>query len=144
MCIIRQAMLLFIMENRYIIYYCRYIIYYLTYLIYMISEINYIFVFVLTFVLSIYCLCRSRTPLEPGLKLVVTLRYLATGNSYKSLEYSFRVSNSTISQFIPQVCAAIYEEYREELFGLPQNNKGWRALASEFSTKWNFHHCVGP
>ena len=88
-------------------------------------------------------MCRSRTPLEPGLKLVVTLRYLATGNSYKSLEYSFRVSNSTISQFIPRVCTAIYEEYREELFGLPNDDDGWRALASDFSSKWNFHHCVG-
>ena len=31
---------------------------------------------------------RYRGPLEPGLQLVITLRYLVTGNSYKSLQYS--------------------------------------------------------
>ena len=87
--------------------------------------------------------CRSRGPLKPGLKLVIKLRYLATGNSYKSLEYSFRVSNCTISLFVPQVCSAIYNEYREELFGLPENSAQWRALAEKFGSRWNFHHCCG-
>ena len=34
---------------------------------------------------------RFRRPLEPGLKLAIALRYMATGNSYHSLQYSFRV-----------------------------------------------------
>ena len=47
---------------------------------------------------------RYRKPLEPGLKLAITLRYLASGNSCKSLQYSFRVAHNTISLFIPEVC----------------------------------------
>ena len=35
-----------------------------------------------------------REPLEVGLKLAATLRFLATGNSYPSLQYSFRVENA--------------------------------------------------
>lgn len=81
--------------------------------------------------------------MEPGLKLVITLRYLATGNSYKSLEYDFRVANSTISLFIPQVCQAIYDEYKEEVFTMPEDTDGWREVANKFSTRWNFHHCLG-
>ena len=30
-----------------------------------------------------------RKALEPGLRIAITLRYLATGNSYKSLMYGF-------------------------------------------------------
>lgn len=40
-------------------------------------------------------------------KLEITLRFLATGDSYKSLEALYRVGNSTISGFIPTVCSEI-------------------------------------
>lgn len=40
-------------------------------------------------------------------KLEITLRYLATGDSFKSLEYLFRVPETTISKFIPYVLTAI-------------------------------------
>ena len=50
---------------------------------------------------------KFRKALPAGLKLAVTLRYLATGNSYRSLQYGFRVAFNTISKFIPEVCQAI-------------------------------------
>nr|CAH7747431.1 unnamed protein product [Callosobruchus chinensis] len=40
-------------------------------------------------------------------KLEITLRYLATGDSFKSLEYLFRVPETTISKFLPHVLTAI-------------------------------------
>jgi len=48
-----------------------------------------------------------RKPLSPGLKLAITLRYLATGDSYKSLAYGFRVAPNTIVSIVPEVCQAI-------------------------------------
>lgn len=49
-----------------------------------------------------------RQAINAKTKLEVTLRYLATGNSFKSLEFVFRVSKYTISKFIPDTCGAIY------------------------------------
>jgi hypothetical protein len=39
----------------------------------------------------------------------LTLRFLATGESYHSLSFQFCVGISTISNIIPEVCSAIYE-----------------------------------
>lgn len=46
-------------------------------------------------------------------KLYCTLRFLATGDSYRSLMYLFRISDSTISLFIPEVCRAIIQVLKE-------------------------------
>lgn len=54
-----------------------------------------------------------RNALSPKLKLEITLRYLATGDSYKSLQYLYRVSKSSICSFLPDVFEAIYEGLKE-------------------------------
>ncbi|XP_034034854.1 putative nuclease HARBI1 [Thalassophryne amazonica] len=84
-----------------------------------------------------------RKALEPGLKLAITLRFLATGNSYKSLQYGFRVAHNTISMFIPQVCQAIIEELSDEVLMCPDTPEGWKQVAQQFYNCWNFPHCVG-
>lgn len=40
---------------------------------------------------------RLRIPIPPKIRLAITLRYLATGDSYRSLHYLFKVSASAIS-----------------------------------------------
>ena len=42
-----------------------------------------------------------RKPLDPGLRVAITLRFLATGDSYYSLGYAFRVAHNTISGIVP-------------------------------------------
>ena len=49
-----------------------------------------------------------RKALDRGLSLALTLRYMVTGNSYKSLQYGFRVAHNTISVIIPETCEAIF------------------------------------
>ena len=84
-----------------------------------------------------------RKSLEPGLKLAITLRFLATGNSYKTLQYGFRVAHNTICGFIPQVCQAIIEELSDEVLMCPDTPEGWKQVAQDFYNRWNFPHCVG-
>ncbi|KAH8033671.1 hypothetical protein HPB51_015017 [Rhipicephalus microplus] len=43
-----------------------------------------------------------RSAISAAERLAITLRFLATGNSYQSLSYSFRVGKLTISQLVPK------------------------------------------
>lgn len=56
-----------------------------------------------------------RMAISSRVKLEITLRYLATGDSFKSLEYLFRVPECTISKFLPEVLTAISEVLRPYL-----------------------------
>ena len=86
---------------------------------------------------------RFRKSLAVGLKLAVTLRHLASGNDYASLEYTFRVSRSAVSKFVPLVCDAIIKTYGPEFLKCPTNADEWKEVAKEFSAKWNYHNCIG-
>ncbi len=54
-----------------------------------------------------------RESLLAGFKVALTLRYLATGDSYKSMSYAYRVHHTTVSQLIPVVCQAIVDEFKQ-------------------------------
>lgn len=84
-----------------------------------------------------------REPLEPGLRLAITLRYLATGDNYRTLSYGFRVAPNTISSIVYETCEAIIAEYLEEVIVCPTTPEGWKMVAQGFSDHWNFHNTVG-
>jgi len=48
-----------------------------------------------------------RKAIPPRERLAIILRFLATGDSFKSLSYLFKVSKQVISTIIPSVCEAI-------------------------------------
>ena len=70
--------------------------------------------------------------LDPEMKLAVTLRHLASGDKYPSLQYSFRVAKSTIVRLIPEVCQAIVDEYKDEVIQSPTTKDEWRVIADGF------------
>ena len=84
-----------------------------------------------------------RKALPPGLKLAITLRFLATGDSYMSLQYSFRVAHNTITSIIDDTCAAIIDEYMREMMPCPSTEEEWRRVATGFTERWNFHNTIG-
>lgn len=45
-----------------------------------------------------------RNSISPAEQLAVTLRFLATGDSYTSLQYQFRINKGTLSIIILKVC----------------------------------------
>ena len=45
-------------------------------------------------------------------RLAVTLRFLATGDSFSSLQYLCRMGKSTISGIIPEICEALWNQLK--------------------------------
>ena len=93
------------------------------------------------------CLARQatnyRAPISVGEKLALTIRYLATGESYTSLSCQFRVGRSTISKFLPEVCRAIQDEFTREYLRCPTTPDEWKELEREFGIRWNVPHALG-
>ena len=56
-----------------------------------------------------------RLAISPAERLAVTLRYLATGETFQSLSFQFRIVHNTISGIVPEVCEAIIAEYGPEV-----------------------------
>ena len=80
-----------------------------------------------------------RKSLELGLKLAITLRHLAAGDNYPTLHFGFRVSRNTISTFIPELCQAIVEEYKDEVISCPTASNEWRDITNEYQI--TCRHC---
>ena len=84
-----------------------------------------------------------REPLSPGLKLAVTLRYLASRESYPTLQFAFRVARSVINKFVPEVCDAIITAYRDQVMMCPTMSEDWLEVESIFRRRWNILHALG-
>ena len=59
---------------------------------------------------------RYKEPLEPGLKLALTLLHLAHGNKYASMKFDWKVPHNAISVVVTQVCKAITDVSDQFLF----------------------------
>lgn len=56
-----------------------------------------------------------RQSIPAKIRLAVTLRFLASGDSYDSLHFLFKLSPSVISKIVPEVCAALNEVLQDEI-----------------------------
>ena len=83
-----------------------------------------------------------RTTIQPDERLAVTLRFLATGESFHSLEYSFRISRQTISTIVTETCQALYEVLPDKYFRTPRTEE-WKKIAESFHLKWNLPNGLG-
>ena len=84
-----------------------------------------------------------REAIPAGQRLALTLRFLATGESYASLHYQFRVSVPSICRIVPEVCDVIYNTLKSEYLKFPESEEDWLKIATGFEEKWQLPHCVG-
>lgn len=83
-----------------------------------------------------------RKPIASYTRLQICLRYLASGDSMKSIGYAFRVSPNTISQIIHETCDEIWLKLKDLVMPLPSKD-AWIMIAEDFEALWNFPHCIG-
>ncbi|XP_034081660.1 protein ANTAGONIST OF LIKE HETEROCHROMATIN PROTEIN 1-like [Gymnodraco acuticeps] len=74
-----------------------------------------------------------RLSIGPAERLAICLRYLATGDSYRTIAFSYRVGHATVAVIVKEVAGAM---------PVPQT-EDWRAIAAGFQERWNFPNCVG-
>lgn len=75
--------------------------------------------------------------------VIVLCRYLATGESYRSLAFQFRLGKSTLTTLIPEVCEAIWEALQPIYMRMPRTSRDWMLIASNFMYKWQYPNCLG-
>ena len=84
-----------------------------------------------------------RECIKPEEMCCIALRYLASGESFRSLEYQFRVSKKAISYIIQEVCAAIIDVLGKYHFKTPKTTEEWMEIAEKFYVGWNFPNGLG-
>ncbi|XP_014214738.1 uncharacterized protein LOC106643922 [Copidosoma floridanum] len=72
-----------------------------------------------------------RISIPPFTRLQVCLRYLATGNSFSSIGYAFRIAKCTVSEIVEETCLAIYETSKNIFLTVPITKK-WLLIAEGF------------
>ena len=77
-----------------------------------------------------------RKALPPGMKLAVTLRHLASGDSYVSQMFGWRIPHNTQSVFVREVCQAICDEYMRDVMVCPTTPEQWQEVADLFEQRY--------
>ncbi|XP_044753817.1 protein ANTAGONIST OF LIKE HETEROCHROMATIN PROTEIN 1-like [Coccinella septempunctata] len=75
-------------------------------------------------------------------RLALTLRFLASGDSFTSLQYMWKISKQLISRIVPEVCEALVDVLMEYI-KLPSSPAEWEEIAQQFENVWNFPNCLG-
>lgn len=67
---------------------------------------------------------------------------MATGSSFKTLGYSFRIANNTIGSIVHETCRVIWDKLAEIHMKFP-SNEDTNSITEGFWKRWKFPNCVG-
>ena len=73
----------------------------------------------------------------PVKRRALRLRFLATGESFRSLHFQFSISRPAISYIVAEVCEAIPKKLG------PSSEQERLQIVKQFEEKWNFPNCPG-
>ncbi|KAJ8915346.1 hypothetical protein NQ315_008233 [Exocentrus adspersus] len=98
--------------------------------------------FLIYFRMTLECFEKILRPTEPAERLAVTLRYLTTGDSFKTIGHSFRMGFRTVSAVVLEVCTALWNRM-QPLFMPEPTTDMWEKSINDFYERWQFPKCLG-
>ena len=84
-----------------------------------------------------------RKSIKPDEQCCLFLRYIFSGESFRSSEYQFRISRRTISRVISTVGKAIIHEMQDAYLKTPNTVEEWLLISEKLSQRWNFPNMIG-
>ncbi|XP_050497834.1 uncharacterized protein LOC126878998 [Diabrotica virgifera virgifera] len=83
-----------------------------------------------------------REAISPEERLAITLRYLATGDTFYTIGHSFRVGFSIVSAIVVEVCEALCRNLQHIYLPEP-TTEIWKKSEEGFRNTWRFPNCIG-
>ena len=65
-------------------------------------------------------------------RLILTMRFLASGDSEVSLSYLFRMGKKNGSRIVSEISEAIVQVLIQDYMSLPETQDQWKNIAQEF------------
>ena len=84
-----------------------------------------------------------RESIKPPEQCCLFLRYIASGESFRSLEYQFRLSRRSISRIVSNVAQALIGVFQKQYLRTPSNAEEWMVISEKFFQRWNFPNLIG-
>ncbi|XP_043479941.1 uncharacterized protein LOC122509765 [Leptopilina heterotoma] len=83
-----------------------------------------------------------RRPLPKRLRLILTLNFLAHGDSTKTTSTLFYIGRSTTYKIVHEVCSVIWDCLSPRYLAV-KDAFDWQIVARSYFEKWNFPNCLG-
>ena len=77
-------------------------------------------------------------PVQAGERLALTLRFLATGETFQSLSFQYRISLNVVSYIVKGCCKAIVERMTSNFIKVPSTEAEWLDIFKRFEERRNF------
>ena len=81
-------------------------------------------------------------PAQADERLALTLRFLATGETFQSLSFQYRISVKAVSYIAKGCCKAIVERIPSNFIKVPSTEAECLGISKRFEKKWNFPHAL--
>ncbi|KAK9700356.1 DDE superfamily endonuclease [Popillia japonica] len=83
-----------------------------------------------------------RTAICPEERVLITLRYYATGCTFKTLSYNFLRGHTSIRNVVVSTSLAIWNVLQPHFLPI-QTAQQWKKIADRYYELWNLRHCLG-